>query len=257
MNWIDIIILAVLSISVLIGLWRGLISEMLALAIWGVAFWVSWTFGPGLAAAFDHSISLPSARLAIGYSICFVGVLVAGAILKAMVSRMLIRSGLSGPDRLLGMAFGLARGVLLVSLMVFLFGLTSITREAWWSGSALLPQFQSVATWLGGQMPPSATQYLHSAPAVMNQLPSMHMPDLHGLSGTGGLPDLRSLGQSGANGTNTANGSNNLFDLHSLQGLPGVGNLQGLRNLPGLPGTSPAAPAPSPAATAVTPMYIR
>src|SRR6202020_795983 len=46
MNWTDYIIIGIIALSVLIGLWRGLISEVLALAIWIVAFWVAWTFGP-------------------------------------------------------------------------------------------------------------------------------------------------------------------------------------------------------------------
>ncbi len=260
MNFIDIVILAVLSISVLIGLSRGLTSEILALAIWGIAFWVSWMFGPTLAAQFEHSISFPSARLAAGYGICFVGVLVVGAIVKAMVNRMLIRSGLSGADRMLGMAFGFVRGVLLVSLVAFLLGMTAFTRESWWGSSSLLPKFQPVAAWLGSQMPANASRYLRSAPSA---LPDMSgLGDFHGFSGLtqggGKLPDLHNLGASGMGG---GNGLNNLFDLRGLQGLSGMGNLQGLRNLPGLNGlsgpTTRPPMAPAQASTAETPMYIR
>ena len=52
MNWIDYTILGVLALSVLVGLWRGLVSEVLSLASWIVAFWVAWTFGPMVAAQF-------------------------------------------------------------------------------------------------------------------------------------------------------------------------------------------------------------
>ncbi|MGN6282393.1 CvpA family protein, partial [Frateuria sp.] len=62
MNWIDFTILAVLALSVLVGLWRGLVSEVLSLVAWVAAFWVAWTFGPVVAAHFEHSISLPAAR---------------------------------------------------------------------------------------------------------------------------------------------------------------------------------------------------
>ena len=58
MNWTDYIILGVLALSVLVGLWRGLVSEVLALVIWIAAFWVAWSFGPAVARHFEHVIEL-------------------------------------------------------------------------------------------------------------------------------------------------------------------------------------------------------
>nr|WP_279237496.1 CvpA family protein [Dyella sedimenti] len=164
--------MAVLALSVLIGLWRGLISEVLALAVWVAAFWVAWTFGPSVAGYFEHSIQLPSARILVGYGICFLAVLIAGALLRFLVSRLVEGTGLSGTDRLLGMFFGFARGVLLVTLAVFLLGFTAFTRDPWWSDSVLLPQFKGMAAWLGQQVPDSVRRYLHP-PAVLDHLPAL------------------------------------------------------------------------------------
>ena len=171
MNWTDYIILAVLGLSVLIGLWRGLISEVLALAVWAAAFWVAWTFGPSVSAYFEHSISLPSARLIVGYGLCFVAVLILGALVRLALGRLIESTGLSGTDRLLGMLFGLARGVLLVTLMVFLLGFTAFTRDPWWHESQLLPQFQGMAVWLGQHVPDSVKRYLQRAPETLDALP--------------------------------------------------------------------------------------
>lgn len=171
MNWTDYLIIGVLALSVLIGLWRGLISEVLALAIWIAAFWFAWTFGPVVAARFGHSITLPSARILVGYGLCFVAVLLAGALLRFVVGRLVEGTGLSGTDRLLGMLFGFARGVLLVTLAVFLLGFTAFTRDPWWQQSALLPQFKGVAAWLGERVPPNVRRYLHAPPALLRDLP--------------------------------------------------------------------------------------
>ena len=202
MNWADYIILAVLGLSVLIGLWRGLISEVLGLVIWVAAAWITWTFGPAASALYEHSISLPSARLAAGYATCFIGVLVAGAIVRFLVGRLVQGTGLSGTDRLLGMLFGLARGVLVVTVGVFLVSLTALARDPWWQQSVLLPQFKGVAAWLGDQVPDNARRFLQPS-AVMEQLPAMpsklpelpaKLPDLSsglsGLSLPGQLPSL-------------------------------------------------------------------
>ena len=179
MNWIDYTILGVLALSVLVGLWRGLVSEVLSLASWIAAFWVAWTFGPMVAAQFEHSISLPAARILLGYGLCFVVVLIVGALLRFIARRLLWSTGLGGLDRLLGMLFGFARGVLLVTLVVFLAGFTALTREAGWQHSLLLPQFAGAAGWLGDRVPENVRRYLHP-PAQLPKLPPGMLPALPG-----------------------------------------------------------------------------
>lgn len=193
MNWTDYIILGIVSISVLIGLWRGFVSEVLALVIWVGSLWLAWKFGPVAAAYFDHLIATPSLRLVAGYATCLVGALVVGAVIKAVINRLMISSGLSGTDRMLGLLFGFARGVVLVALMVFLLGLTAATREPWWRESLLLPQFQSVAVALSAQLPASAARYLQPSPKA----PGLgHLPDVNSvLQGQGSHAALNSLNQ--------------------------------------------------------------
>lgn len=175
MNAVDLIIIAVLALSVLVGLWRGLISEVLALATWVVAFWVAWTYGPAVSAHFDRTIETPVLRLLVGYGICFIAVLIGGALIRFMVQKLVDGTGLGGTDRLLGMIFGFARGVLLVTLVVFLVGLTSFARESMWQQSTLLPQFKSMAAWLENEMPPNVREHLHP-----ENLP-VHLPNLQHL----------------------------------------------------------------------------
>jgi membrane protein required for colicin V production len=186
-NWTDYIILAVLGLSVLIGLWRGLISEVLALAVWAAAFWVAWTFGPAVSAHFEHTISLPSARVIVGYGICFVAVLILGALVRLAIARLVESTGLSGTDRLLGMLFGLARGVLLVTLLVFLLGFTAFTRDPWWRDSQLLPQFQGMAAWLGQHVPDDVRRHLHP-PATLEGLHDLPLPQAPAPGGSTASP---------------------------------------------------------------------
>jgi len=181
-NGVDYIIIGVLGLSVLTGLWRGLISEVLALATWLAAFWVAWMFGPTVAAHFEHTIEMPMARLLVGYGLCFIAVLILGALVRYVIHRLVESTGLGGTDRLLGMVFGFARGVLLVTLMVFLLGLTAFSHESLWRDSVLLPQFQGAATWLGQQLPASVRDHLHPdhLPALPKMIPGM--PPAHSTS---------------------------------------------------------------------------
>jgi len=163
MNWADYAIIAVLGLSVLMGLWRGFIGEVLALAVWACAFWVAWVAGPALAERFSASISTPSARVILAYGLSFLAVLVAGAIVAYLVRKLVEGSGLSGSDRLLGMVFGLVRGLALVVFVVLLLGFTPFTRDPWWHQSQLLPGFERGANWVAARLPDEVARYLQTA----------------------------------------------------------------------------------------------
>jgi membrane protein required for colicin V production len=106
------------------------------------------------------SVDVPSVRLMLGYGLCFVAVLVAGALVSFVLRKLIAGSGLSGTDRLFGMMFGLARGMLLVVLAVLMLGFTPFPRDPWWHESRLLPSFQNGAEWLSAKLPDSVTKHL-------------------------------------------------------------------------------------------------
>ncbi|MBO9662348.1 CvpA family protein [Dokdonella sp.] len=167
MNWADYAILAILGLSVLMGLWRGFIGEVLALAVWVCAFWVAWMLGPALAEQFSGSISTPSVRILIGYALCFIAVLIAGAIVTFLMRKLVEGSGLSGSDRLLGMVFGLVRGLALVVLIVLLLGFTPFAHDPWWRESRLLPSFEQGAHWVRERLPAEVARYLEPAAGLI------------------------------------------------------------------------------------------
>jgi len=152
------------------GLLRGFIGEVLALACWVLAFWVAWQFGDKLAAQFG-SIEQPSVRLLLGYAICFVAVLIAGAIVSFLMRKLIAGSGLSGSDRMLGMAFGFVRGLAVVTLLVLMLGFTPLPRDPWWHQSQLLPSFERYAQWLSAQLPPEVTKHLDLR-GILPQIPA-------------------------------------------------------------------------------------
>lgn len=167
MNWFDYAIIATLALSILVGLWRGFIGEVLALLCWVLAFWISWMFGPHLAEQFSNAISVPSVRVLLGYALCFIAVLIAGAIVSFLMRKLVSGSGLSGTDRLLGMVFGLVRGFALVVLVVLLMKFTPVVRDDWWQSSKMLPTFDNGANWVTSYLPESVSRYLEPAALVV------------------------------------------------------------------------------------------
>jgi membrane protein required for colicin V production len=181
MNYADYAILAVLGLSVLSGLFRGFVGEMLSLICWIAAFWVAWAFGAQAAAFYAGFIHEPTVAIIAGYVSCFLGVLVVGALVGTAI-RKLVRGGvLDGGDRLLGMLFGLARGLLLVTGAVLMLGFTPVPGEAsWWRHSELLPGFERGAIWLGGQLPPDVTKYLEMGGKALPALPAGPISTMRG-----------------------------------------------------------------------------
>lgn len=161
MNAADIAILGVLALSTLFGLMRGFVSEVLSLVCWIAAFWVAWAFGDRVSQLFGGWLHEPTARIVAGYAICFVVVLAAGAMVGWVLRKLMNVGGLRGGDRFLGMLFGLARGLLLVTFVVLMLGFTAAPREAsWWRQSALLPAFANGAGWFARRLPPEVNRYL-------------------------------------------------------------------------------------------------
>lgn len=141
---IDYILLAALLISVVVGLFRGFFKEALSLVTWVVALWIALRYSsvlePLLASISSTALKLWSARL-----IMFVLVLIAGGLLNALIGILVEKTGLTGTDRVLGMLFGAARGVLIVGIAVMMFRLLDIDKESWWSESLVIRMASPVA----------------------------------------------------------------------------------------------------------------
>ncbi|HEX5352947.1 MAG TPA: CvpA family protein [Rhodanobacteraceae bacterium] len=179
MNAADIAILAILVLSMLFGLMRGFVSEVLSLLCWVAAFWVAWAFGHQVASFYSGWLHNPAACIIAGYVTCFVGVLIVGALIGWAVHKLVSRGGLRGGDRFLGLLFGLARGVLLVTFVVLMLGFTAIPAEAaWWRQSAMLPAFETGAGWFARVLPPGVTRYLELGGKSLPVLSRVPISDL-------------------------------------------------------------------------------
>lgn len=143
MTAFDYAVLAVIAASGLLGFWRGLVSEILALAAWVVAFLASRAEAAEVATWLTGQIAEPGIRLAVAYVLVFVGVLLVFAIARMLVSLMLKAAGLGLLDRLLGAAFGALRGILAAWMAVLVAGMTPLPRTDWWRDAVLAPPLET------------------------------------------------------------------------------------------------------------------
>ena len=153
MNWVDYTILAVIGISVVISLLRGFTKEALSLAGWVVAAWVALSFADNLQALLEPHISVPSLRLIIAFAILFIATLFLAGLVNYLAVQVIKKTGLSGTDRMIGIFFGVARGCLVVAVLVLIGGMTPMPQDPWWHESQLLHYFQDIAIWLRQFLP--------------------------------------------------------------------------------------------------------
>lgn len=139
----DYVVLGIVAISVLLGLWRGVVSELIALVAWVTGVMAALESGADVGNAVFAGLTDPALRVLAGCVLVFVGVLVAMSLIRLAVRGMVKALGMTLSDRLLGMFFGLARGVLLVMLLVAAGGMTSAPQQPWWKEATLAPPLET------------------------------------------------------------------------------------------------------------------
>ena len=133
----DLVIVVVIVVSAAWGVLRGLVKEIVALAIWVAALLLGVVFAAPVGAVIADSLG-PRLQAGIGFAAVFVVVLIAGALLQRTLGRLVDSTGLTGTDRTLGLLFGAARGgiVVIVALIV----LRPFAEQGpWWPESQLIP----------------------------------------------------------------------------------------------------------------------
>lgn len=155
--WVDLVILGIILVSTVISLIRGFVREAFSLAVWVLAFWVSWTFFREVAFRLEPWIETPSVRLGVAFVGLMLLSLAIGGLINYLIIRLIQSTGLSGSDRFIGMIFGAARGVLVVAVLVLLAGLTPLPADPWWQESKLIPYFEELALWLKEMLPPEVS----------------------------------------------------------------------------------------------------
>lgn len=148
MQWIDWAILIIIGLSAGISLLRGFVREALSLAGWILAFFIAKTFYHEFSSLLDPHIETASLRYAVAWVALFVLTLTVSGLLNYILNQLVEKVGLSGMDRIMGMAFGALRGILLVSVSVILLReFTPVSQDSWWKNSELIPHVEIIGNW--------------------------------------------------------------------------------------------------------------
>ena len=148
MNWADWAIIAVVAISAMISIARGFFREALSLVIWLAALVVAMTFYQQAAGWLTNLIETPSLRLITAWLGLFVVSLIVGGLINYLIAQLVKVTGLGGTDKFLGMLFGMARGLIVVLVILILLPQAlPVESDPWWHDSTLIPYFMKFEGW--------------------------------------------------------------------------------------------------------------
>lgn len=159
MATVDIIIIGVIVLSSLISLVRGFVKEAFSLGTWMVASWASLFYSKNVVEYLSPYIQTPSLQKAASFACIFIAILIIGGIANYIVSTMVTKTGLSGTDKMIGVAFGGVRGLLIVTVLVMILGFFPVTEDAWYKSSKLIPHFIATADMVKQNLPPELAEY--------------------------------------------------------------------------------------------------
>lgn len=147
LNWADWSIIAIISLSSLFSLKRGFVKEALSLVTWIAAFIIARTFNPNLQTLLVDMIDTVVLRAVVAFAILFIGTLIVGAIINNLIAVLVKMTGLSTTDRLLGVIFGVARGIIIVVVTIALLRVTPLVEDTWWKDSIMITKLQVLEQW--------------------------------------------------------------------------------------------------------------
>jgi membrane protein required for colicin V production len=132
MTSFDYAVLVIIGLSLLIGLLRGAVKEVISLAGWVAAVLLANRFAAELAVAMKPLVDNPPLAMIGAYILIVLGCLLAATLLKLAVSELVKVVGLRSADRFFGLLVGAAKGVLLVLILVLAGGMTTLPQAHFW-----------------------------------------------------------------------------------------------------------------------------
>ena len=160
MTTVDWVFLAVLTFSMLLGAWRGLVYEVLSVLGWAVSFYAAQYFAPVVAGWLPLQSSSETLRYAAAFVLVFTAAVFIAGLLAFLLKKLIESIGLRPVDRTMGAAFGLVRGVILLLAAAVVVDMTALEKSVWWQESKGAPVLNATLKGLKPMLPEQFAKYL-------------------------------------------------------------------------------------------------
>lgn len=160
MTVFDYAVLGIIGISILISLMRGAVREILSLAGWILAFYIARTYASQVVPLLPYDIPSEKLKMLAAFLILFLAVLLVTSLVSIALSGLLKEVGLGWLNRLLGGVFGLLRGLLIVTVLVLLAGMTQLPKDERWANAMFSAPLEALAKTVLMWLPKSISQHV-------------------------------------------------------------------------------------------------
>jgi membrane protein required for colicin V production len=160
MSSTDWILIALLTASMLVGAWRGLVYEVLSVIGWIAAFLLAQWFAPDVAEKLPMQSSGETLRYAAAFVLVFIASVFAAGLLSALMKKLISAVGLRPVDRILGAVFGIFRGLILLLALSVVVHMTALQESDWWVESQGGPMLMTLLKGLRPMLPEKFGAYL-------------------------------------------------------------------------------------------------
>lgn len=160
MTSFDYLALVIIGISIILSVMRGLLIEVLSIMGWVAAFFVAKTYASQVMPMMPADIPTESMRILAAFLVLFFATLLVASLLGIALSAIFKRIGLGWLNRLLGAAFGMARGLLIVCILVFLAGLTAAPKDERWRNAMFSAPIEALVISLLPWIPVSIAKHI-------------------------------------------------------------------------------------------------
>lgn len=160
LGWVDTLLLAVPLVSMVVGVVRGLVFEVLSLLGWMVAYVASQWLAPDVAPHLPLGAPGGALNMAAAVALCFVVALVVWGLLARLVRLLIRATPLSVVDRVLGAGFGALRGMLLLLVLCTLVTMTPARNSVAWQASRGVVWLSGVLRGIEPLLPSEVSRHL-------------------------------------------------------------------------------------------------
>jgi membrane protein required for colicin V production len=144
LSWVDLALAVLLLLSVGIGLWRGLVFEVMSLAGWVIAYFAASPLSPVVEGFLPEGKFGPTVVHVVALAIAFFFVLIVWSLATRLVKTLIHATPLSVVDRLGGAGFGALRGTFIALLLVLVIGASPLAESSTWQASRAAPVLAGV-----------------------------------------------------------------------------------------------------------------
>lgn len=169
---LDIVFIAILAISVLVGLIRGAIREIFSLVGLALAVYLALTFSDSIAKKYvSQFFEDPKISYIVTFIIIIIATIFGMALVNLFIGQLLRASGLSFVNRFFGLIFGVLRGVIICCVLTLIISFVpGVSDKSWWKGSTLGPLFKSMAKNALIYLPDEVAEYFESTKQTVNKV---------------------------------------------------------------------------------------